>query len=229
MLGKQLENITLVVHDFGAPIGLNFAIRFPEKIKRLIILNSWLWSSKDDPDFIKISKILKSPLLPFLYRYLNFSPRFVLPKSFGDRKLSKQVLTQYTRPFADKNQRSGALAFARSLWNDQDWFQELWDKKHSIASKPTLFIWGMKDPVIKPHYLNRFVSGFRNSNVIKLDTCGHFPQEEELEAVINGIRSFLVIFSLFNADVMTFQRGTSKKMSVLFNFNRAILFNFAML
>ena len=153
--------MTLVVHDLGGPIGLNFAIQHPEKVRNIVILNSWLWSSKDDPDFIKLSKILKSPLLPFLYRYPNFSPKFILPKSFGDRKISKHLLKQYTKPFADKTQRNGALAFAKSLLNDQDWFEELWNKRQPISTKPTLFIWGMKDPVIKPHYLDKFISGFQ--------------------------------------------------------------------
>lgn len=191
VLEKQLDGITLVVHDFGAPIGLNFAIQHPEKVKNLVILNSWLWSCKDDPDFIKMSKILKSPLLPFLYRYLNFSPKFILPKSFGDRKISKHLVKQYTKPFADKTQRNGALAFAKSLLNDQDWFEELWLKRQTISTKPTLFIWGMKDPVIKPHYLDKFVSGFTNSKTIKLETSGHFPQEEQPEIVVKSILDFL--------------------------------------
>ena len=191
VLEKQLHNITLVVHDFGAPIGLNFAIQYPERVKRLVILNSWLWSCKVDPDFIKTSKLLKSPLLPFLYRYLNFSPKFILPRSFGDRDIAKQLLTQYTKPFANRTQRCGPLAFAKSLLNDQDWFQELWDNKQRITSKPTLFIWGMKDPVVKPHFLDKFQSGFPNSTTIKLETCGHFPQEEQPHAVAQSILQFL--------------------------------------
>jgi haloalkane dehalogenase len=39
---------------------------------------------------------------------------------------------QYTKPFANKNQRNGALAFARSLLEDQDWFEELWYKRQVI-------------------------------------------------------------------------------------------------
>ena len=191
VLGHNLTDLTLVVHDFGGPIGLYFAIQHPERIKKLIILNSWLWSSKDDPDYIKLSKVLKSPLLPFLYKYLNFSPKVILPQSFGDQKLPKRLLKQYTQPFADKTQRNGALAFAHSLLNDQDWFEELWNKKQAISDKPTLFIWGMKDPAIKPHNLEKFVSGFPNSKAIKLDTCGHFPQEEQSETVAKSIRDFL--------------------------------------
>lgn len=188
---KELDSITLVVHDFGGVIGLNFAMQYPEKIKRLVILNSWLWSSNADPDFIKLSKILKSPLLPFLYRYLNFSPKFILPKSFGDNKLSKHLLMQYTKPFANKTQRNGALVFAKSLLNDQDWFERLWSKRQTISDKPTLFIWGMKDPIIKPHYLDKFESSFTNSTTVRLETSGHFPQEEQPEKVAEAITDFL--------------------------------------
>ncbi len=191
VLEKKLDNLTLVVHDFGGPIGLNFAIRHPEKIKHLVVLNSWLWSSKEDADYIRLRKILKSPLLPFLYRYLNFSPRFILPQSFGDRKISKYLLKQYMRPFANRTQRNGALAFAKSLLNDQDWFEELWSRRQAITAKPALFIWGMKDPVIKPHYLDKFISGFTNSKTIRLDASGHFPQEEDPEIVTKSIHCFL--------------------------------------
>ncbi|MBK9980916.1 MAG: alpha/beta fold hydrolase [Saprospiraceae bacterium] len=190
ILDKQLQNITLVVHDFGGPIGLNVAIHHPDRIKNIVILNSWMWDSSTDPDFIKFSKVLKSPLLPFLYRYLNFSPRFILPKSFGDHKISSTLLKQYTKPFADKTQRNGALSFAKSLLTDQRWFGELWAKRQSIADKPVLFVWGMKDPIIKKHYLEKFVSGFTNSGTLKLESCGHFPQEEQPEAVAKAISAF---------------------------------------
>ncbi len=189
---KQLYNFTLAVHDFGGPIGLHVAIRHPERIKRMVILNSWLWGSKGDPEFIKMRKILRSPLLPFLYRQLNFSPKYILPKSFGDKKISGKTLKQYTKPFANSTQRNGALAFARSLLQDQDWFNELWNSKQSISSKPTLLIWGLKDPVIKPHHLVKFQSGFKNVRTVKLETCGHFPQEEEPEKVIEAMRNFMI-------------------------------------
>jgi pimeloyl-ACP methyl ester carboxylesterase len=188
---KHLKKITLVVHDFGGPIGMNVAIEHPEFFKNIVIINSWLWSSVNDPDFLKLRKILKSPLLPFLYLYANFSPRFLLPRSFGDHKLPGNLLYHYTRPFANKSQRYGALAFARSLLNDQDWFEELWSKKEALGSKPMLLIWGMKDPVVKPSYLEKFILGFPHASVIKLETCGHFPQEEQAGGVVKALQEFL--------------------------------------
>lgn len=191
VLANDLRNITLVVHDFGGPIGLSVAIRHPERFVRIIILNSWLWSSEADPDYVRIRRILKSPLLPFLYKRLNFSPRFILPQSFGDKKLSRHLLRQYTRPFANSSQRQGALAFAYSLLNDQGWFESLWQQKTAISTKPTLLVWGLKDPVIRPAHLDKFLTGFDKAQVVRMPSCGHFPQEEEPAAVSAAIRAFI--------------------------------------
>ena len=100
-------------------------------------------------------------------------------------------MKQYTKPFANKAQRNGTLAFAKSLLNDQEWFEEIWNRKQSISSKPILLIWGMKDPVIKPHYLDKFLNGFTNSKAIKLETIGHFPQEEQPDQVASEIKNLL--------------------------------------
>ena len=192
ILRKDLRDITLILHDFGGPIGMAFALKHPELIKNIAILNSWLWSAKGDPDYEKFAKILKSPLLPFLYRRLNFSPRFILPKSFGPNyKSDKKLLQHYTKPFAKPSERNGALAFARSLLNDQEWFESLWDQKGTLQTKPVLFIWGMADPIISSKNLEKFKKGFPNAEVFQLEHSGHFPQEEEPEKVIKAIRRFL--------------------------------------
>lgn len=192
---NDLRNITMVVHDFGGPIGMDVGINHPERFKRFVILNSWLWSSENDPDFIKMKKILKSPLLPFLYRQLNFSPKFILPGSFGEKKLDRKLKSQYTKPFANSSERNGALGFAHSLRDDQNWFEELWKKREPIKNKPVLFIWGMKDPVIKPHNLEKFETGFPNQQTVKIASAGHFPQEEEPEVVISALKNWLKVNS----------------------------------
>lgn len=191
ILHLDLRQLTLALHDFGGPIGFAAALRLPERIKGMVVLNSWLWSSEGDPDFIKLSKALKSPLLPFLYRRLNFSPRFILPASFGSRKPGRQVLRHYTRPFANHRQRNGALAFARSLLNDQGWFESLWRRRNALAHQPMLFIWGMQDPVVKPAQLARFQAGFPQAQTVALNHSGHFPQEEAPHEVAEAIRGFM--------------------------------------
>ncbi|MES2765565.1 MAG: alpha/beta fold hydrolase [Bacteroidota bacterium] len=190
-----LKNITLVVHDFGGPIGLNYAVENPGNIARLIIMNTWMWSSRAEPEFQKLEKVLKSPLLPFLYKYLNFSVNFLLPKSFADRKkLTPHIHNQYKKPFLKPTYRLGTIGFAHSLLKAQDWFEQLWNKRAAIQDKPTLFIWGMKDSFVTPKYMVKFESAFKNSETFKLENAGHFPHEEELEAVVDAIFKWLKTF-----------------------------------
>lgn len=191
VLGLQLKDIILVVHDFGGPIGLNFAIRHPARVQKIVVLNSWLWSTKHEPEFKKLSRVLKSPLLPFLYLYLNFSAKYLLPKSFGDKKISRRILKQYTAPFPRKNQRHGPLSFARSLLNDQDWFEELWQQREKISGKEVLFLWGMKDPYLKVGFLQKFREGFPNSTALELVASGHFPQEEQPQTLALEMKAWL--------------------------------------
>ncbi|MBL0026711.1 MAG: alpha/beta hydrolase [Saprospiraceae bacterium] len=54
-----------------------------------------------------------------------------------------------------------------------------------------IFIWGMKDLVIKSSYVDKFTSAFSNSKTVKLISSGHFPQEEEPDKVIQAMIDFL--------------------------------------
>jgi len=188
-----LKNITLVVHDFGGPIGFDYALKNPDNIAKIVVLNSWLWSAEEEPEFKKMRKILKSPLLPFLYKWMNLSPKVLLPQSYHNKKkLSKAIHQQYLKPFAKRNERKGTLAFARSLLNDQSWFESLWGQRAVLKTKPCLFIWGMNDTFILPKYLDQFVTAFEQKTVVKIDNCGHYPQDEAKDEVNEAMLNFLV-------------------------------------
>jgi haloalkane dehalogenase len=60
-----------------------------------------------------------------------------------------------------------------------------------LQNKPAVFIWGMKDPVIKPSYLEKFRTAFTKNQVVPLDGCGHFPQEEEPQMVSAAMQEFM--------------------------------------
>lgn len=179
LLSKELRNITLVLHDFGGPIGLHFAIAYPERVKRIVLLNTWLWSHEQYPGFEKQRKLLTNPLLPFLYRYCNISPKYLFPRSFGRKKPTAHVLRHYTRPFPKPSMRNGTLSFARSLIKDQDWFESLWEARSRFTDKPTLLIWGLKDPFVTEQHLQKFQDNFMEVKTFTLDEAGHYPHEEE--------------------------------------------------
>lgn len=187
----QLDNITLVVHDFGGPIGLNYAIYHPQKIKQLVVLNTWLWSTRNESEYKQAEMILKSPLLPVLYKYFNFSARFLVTQSWGNKKtLTKEIHKHYLKPFSKPSERMGTIAFAKSLLNDQDWFEELWSKVDVLTGKPTLFIWGKLDKFMPLKFLEKFLTKFKHAQTAQV-SAGHFLQDEAAAEVTAQLNLFL--------------------------------------
>src|SRR6478735_7689913 len=78
-----LKTFTLVVHDFGGPIGLPLALDGSGRVERLVVLNSWMWSFADDAEMTKRARMVAGGLGKFLYRYLNASLRLITPSAYG--------------------------------------------------------------------------------------------------------------------------------------------------
>jgi len=45
---RSAQDLTLVVHDYGGPIGLAYALDHPENVRRLVLFNTWMWSFAGD-------------------------------------------------------------------------------------------------------------------------------------------------------------------------------------
>jgi haloalkane dehalogenase len=187
----DLPRFTLVVHDFGGPIGLSYALKHPEQVERIVLFNTWMWSNKGDKQAQQVDRIVSSRFGGWLYRYFNLSPRLLLPQGFADKsKLTKTLKQCYTQPFARTNERYGTLGLARSLMGDSGWYDGLWKSRARIQDKPVLLLWGVKDAFFDLEKLERWKSALNNYELLQLD-CGHFPQEEAPESVSEAIRTFL--------------------------------------
>ncbi|QCR21989.1 alpha/beta fold hydrolase [Pontibacter sp. SGAir0037] len=187
----QLDNITLVVHDFGGSIGLNYALKHPEKIKNLVILNTWMWSLEEQRQLIKISRFMSSSFGKFLYISLAFSPRVLLPQGYHKRKhLPKDVHQHYLKPLASSSARLGTWHFAKALHQSADFFESLWEQREKLKGKNILFIWGDKDKLLPLSLLHKWTSSFPEAKTIKIN-AGHFLQEEKGSEVTEAIKAFL--------------------------------------
>ncbi len=187
----DLQNITLVVHDFGGPIGLAATLDQPERIKQVVLFNTWLWETASNPAVKKINKIARSWLGKLLYLNLNFSPKVLLKKGFADKKaLSKNIHRHYICPFPTKHSRQSLLRLAKSLYGSSTWYQEQWEKLDRLSEKPWLILWGTKDEFITTDYLKRWTDQLPQAEVKTWD-CGHFVQEERGNESIDMICKFI--------------------------------------
>ncbi len=187
----NLQNITLVVHDFGGPIGLSSAIENNERIKRVVLFNSWLWKTQDNPNAQKIDKILNSGLGKFMYLRMNISPKVLLKKGVYDKnKLSKKEHKHYIKPFPNKASRQSLLNIGKSLVGSSNWYQNQWEQLDKLKSIPWLILWGTKDEFITMPYLEKWKNQLPNAQVHLFD-CGHFIQEEKTQETIQKIDIFM--------------------------------------
>ena len=65
--GLALERFTLVVHDFGGPIGLPQALWHAGRVKRLVVMNTWMWSLADDSAIRRPARLLSGASGRWLY------------------------------------------------------------------------------------------------------------------------------------------------------------------
>ncbi|NDJ55337.1 MAG: alpha/beta fold hydrolase, partial [Chloroflexi bacterium] len=188
----NLQDITLVVHDFGGPIGLSYALDHPENIRRLVIFNTWLWPLQDDPQMAVVGRLLSSPLGRWLFLRFNFEVNVITPSAFGDRaKLTRAVHDQYREPLRDPMARQAVWVYARELLGSRDWYKSLWERRDVLQDIPKLILWGKKDPVLRPTYLDHWLAAFPNAQKVTYPDTGHYVQEEQGPALVPTIRQFL--------------------------------------
>jgi haloalkane dehalogenase len=129
----------------------------------------------------------------FLYRRLNFSLRTLMPYAYGDkRKLTPEIHRRYLERFPDADSRSDVLwALAKSLLGSSAFFASLWERRAALRDLPALLVWGMKDRAFPPRMLAKWKEALPQARGVELAGVGHWPHEEEPEAVAVALRAFL--------------------------------------
>ena len=188
--GLGLKDITLVVHDFGGPIGLAYALDCPQNVRRLVVFNTWLWGTRDDPHFAMAGKMLDNAFGRFLYLRLGFSVRVMVPLG-GRSPLPRDVQRQYLAPLATPADRAATWACAQAIVGESDWYESLWQRRAAIQDKPALILWGMRDGAFRPQELARWESLFSAAQVVRYPQAGHLVQEAEGARLCPVVAPFL--------------------------------------
>ena len=186
-----LEKIHLVANDFGISIALHYAIKHPEKVEKISLFNGWMWPVNEDPHYAIPARMMRGWLGRLLYLKFNFPVNVIMPRAFGDRrKLSKAVHQHYRRALATPADRRAAYQFALELLDATAFWAWEWHQLDAIRHKPFLVFWGMKDSFVPPSELEKWSTQLTHAEIIRLETAGHFAQEEAPEQMAAAMGRF---------------------------------------
>jgi haloalkane dehalogenase len=188
----DVADVTLVVQDWGGPIGLSYAIRRPDRVKRLVILNTWMWPVNDDWYYIAFSSLVGGVVGRLLIRHLNFFASVVMKVVYGDKaKLTPHIHAHYLNALATPKSRKGSWVFPQQIIGATDWLAALWAQRDRLAAKPAMIAWGMKDLAFREQELNRWISVFPNAPVTRYHDAGHYVQDEKGTELADVVAQFV--------------------------------------
>lgn len=185
----DLRDITLVVHDFGGPIGLGAALERLERVRSIVVANTWMWPVDDDRDAVRISRFVRGPIGRFLYRRLNFSPRVLVPAMFVQKhRLTPAVRRHYLGPFDTYESRLAPWVLGCELAGSSEYYRTLWERRAALAPLLREIAWAERDRAFGAPHLARWREAFASARVTLAPDAGHFIAEEAPELIVDAVR-----------------------------------------
>ena len=187
---------TVVGHDWGGVIALQFPIDYPKACERLIVMNaplirSWYWQRRNWPNN-KYALVMQVPGLAERQGWQDvdaaaariFRGAAKNPDAFSDEDIAA---------LAGALKQPGALACATKYYRNiyiPDWFQTLPDRGKRITC-PTQFIWGVDDPAVRLEFMEEAAGRVDDLRVDKIAGAGHWVQQERPAEVTAAMLDFL--------------------------------------
>ncbi|MGH7170788.1 MAG: alpha/beta fold hydrolase, partial [Gemmataceae bacterium] len=190
------DNLTLVLHDWGGMIGMAFAHRHPERIKRLVILNTAAFPLSQGKRLPASLRWCRTPLIgPLLVRGLNGFSRGAI-RYCVRKRMRRDVRKGYLAPYDSWRNRIAVLRFVQDIPlspGDRgfDLVNEVAEGLHRFASVPMLICWGEHDFVFDRHFLDEWRRRFPAAEVHSFPEAGHYVLEDAGAEILPLVRDFL--------------------------------------
>ena len=188
----DLRDLTLYMTDWGGPISLDFARRQPDRVKRLVIANTWCWPVGDDLHFRSFSFLMSSWLGQYFIKRHNVFVNKVMPKAVGKRSvLTPGVMDHYRRAQPSPDARSASSTLPGYIVGASEWLGSIWRERAAFAGIPALILWGFRDIAFREKELDRWKAELSDFELHVFEDCGHFLAEEAPDQLVAAIRDFM--------------------------------------
>src|SRR5215211_5612233 len=171
----DLREATVVVHDWGGPIGLRLAVEKPDRISRMVIMDTGLFTGEQ-------------PMSDAWYRFRDFVERTedlpvsLLVRNACARGMDDEVAAAYDAPFPTPESKAGAKAFPLILPTSPEMPGGAEGKRAQEAlqadERPVLVLWADSDPVLPFKVGEAFASLMGVGAPVKIENASHFLQED---------------------------------------------------
>jgi len=185
-----LRDVTLVMQDWGGPIGLGLAGRRPELVRRVVLGSTWAWQTSKSAPRGRFSVIAGGPVGEFVQVNFNGFASLALKAGIA-RKLPPDVTDVYLRPFRPLDRRGIAAFYPGQITAATEYFAEVEAGLPRVADKKALIFWALKDQGFPRSDLARFEETFPNHKTIELPNANHFFFEDAADQMIPEIRAFV--------------------------------------
>jgi haloalkane dehalogenase len=191
----DLQDITLLGHDWGGPIGLGAALARPARFSRFVLLNTGAFP----PPFIPWRiRVCRTPGLGRLaLQGLNLFSRAALRMALAHpSSLSDDVRAGLLAPYDCWAHRAGVYGFVRDIPTSPrhpTWatLARLERALPTLADRPCQLIWGLRDWCFRPQCLERLRQLWPGASVLALPDAGHWVVEEAHDQIVECLDAFL--------------------------------------
>jgi haloalkane dehalogenase len=185
----DLQRLTVVVQDWGGPIGLRLAVEQPERVARIVILNTGVGGGRPPSEtWLRFRDVVRAAGGDFQ------AGRLI--RTAAVRGLADEVVAAYDAPFPVPESKAGVLAFPEQVPTEPEHSNTapLMAIREALKAweKPALVLFGDSDPIFRPAVADaiaRLIPGALPAEVVA--NAGHFVQEDAGEEVAGRIVEFL--------------------------------------
>lgn len=187
----ELREVTLMVQDWGGPIGFWVATRHPERFRAFVIGNTWAWPISGDRAVEWFSKTLGSAVPGgLLVKQADIFTNVFMRGGIKRKKLTLDERFMYKRPHPTPESRVPVHVMPREILAARDLLTEVEDGLGQVADKPALIVWGDKDQAFREPQRLRWERTFPNHRTEILRGASHYIQEDAPDEIVTAIKEW---------------------------------------
>jgi pimeloyl-ACP methyl ester carboxylesterase len=195
------QPVTLIAHDWGGMIAMGWAVRHPERVARIVLMNTAAFHLPDDMKMpATLAFVRDTGLASFMVRHFNLFSRGAAWMAPG-KHMSKTLRDAYCAPYDTPDHRIATLRFVQDIPLNPgdpsyDGVSEIERGLPRFAKTPILLLWGQKDFVFKPEVLDVFAKIWPHAEVHRFASAGHYVLEDAGDEIAPMVRDFFARHSV---------------------------------